>query len=130
MIRTFKYGEVANEELFIRSHLIVDVAPVVSEIIADVVKNGDEALLRYTEKFDKAKLTSLEVTAEEIDSAYNSVGEDYLAVLRQAAEHIEAYHKNQVRPGFIMTKENGVVLGQKVSPVAAVGLYVPNGTAA
>ena len=64
MIRTFKYGEVANEELFIRSHLIVDVAPVVSEIIADVVKNGDEALLRYTEKFDKAKLTSLEVTAE------------------------------------------------------------------
>lgn len=98
MIRTFKYGEVANEELFIRSHLIVDVAPVVSEIIADVVKNGDEALLRYTEKFDKAKLTSLEVTAEEIDSAYNSVGEDYLAVLRQAAENIEAYHKNQVRP--------------------------------
>ena len=88
MIRTFKYGEVANEELFIRSHLIVDVAPVVSEIIADVVKNGDEALLRYTEKFDKAKLTSLEVTAEEIDSAYNSVGEDYLAVLRQAAENI------------------------------------------
>lgn len=130
MIRTFKYGEVANEELFIRSHLIVDVAPVVSEIIADVVKNGDEALLRYTEKFDKAKLTSLEVTAEEIDSAYNSVGEDYLAVLRQAAENIEAYHKNQVRPGFIMTKENGVVLGQKVTPIAAVGLYVPNGTAA
>ena len=70
------------------------------------------------------------VSQEEIDEAYNSVGEDYIAVLRQAAENIEAYHKNQVRPGFIMTKENGVILGQKVTPIAAVGLYVPNGTAA
>ena len=130
MIRTFQYGEVPNEELFIRSQLIVDVAPVVTEILDDVRKNGDEALFRLTEKFDHAKLTSLEVSQEEIDEAYNSVGEDYIAVLRQAAENIEAYHKNQVRPGFIMTKENGVILGQKVTPIAAVGLYVPNGTAA
>ena len=130
MIRTFQYGEVPNEELFIRSQLIVDVAPVVTEILDDVRKNGDEALFRLTEKFDHATLTSLEVSQEEIDEAYNSVGEDYIAVLRQAAENIEAYHKNQVRPGFIMTKENGVILGQKVTPIAAVGLYVPNGTAA
>lgn len=130
MIRTFQYGEVPNEALFIRSQLIVDVAPVVTEIIADVVKNGDEALYRYTEKLDKAKLERLDVTQEEIDEAFASVGEDYIAVLRQAAENIEAYHKNQVRPGFIMTKENGVILGQKVTPIAAVGLYVPNGTAA
>lgn len=130
MIRTFQYGEVPNETLFIRSQLIVDVAPVVSQIIADVIQNGDEALFRYTKKFDKANLSRLDVTQEEIDEAFETVGDDYLTVLRQAAANIEEYHRHQVRPGFIMTRDNGVVLGQKVTPIAAVGLYVPNGTAA
>ena len=130
MIRTFQYGEVPNETLFIRSPLFTDVGPVVAEILADVQKNGDEALLRYTERFDGAKLDSLLVTQEEVDAAYESVSEEYRAVLRQAAENIAEYHRNQVRSGFIMTRPNGVVLGQKITPIERVGLYVPNGTAA
>lgn len=130
MIRTFQYGEVPNETLFIRSPLFTDVGPVVADILADVQKNGDAALLRYTEKFDGAKLDSLLVTQEEVDAAYASVSEEYRAVLRQAAENIAEYHRNQIRPGFVMTRPNGVVLGQKVTPIERVGLYVPNGTAA
>lgn len=130
MIRTFQYGEVPNETLFIRSPLFTDVGPVVAEILADVQESGDAALLRYTEKFDGAKLDSLLVTQEEVDAAYASVSEEYRAVLRQAAENIAEYHRNQVRPGFVMTRENGVVLGQKITPIERVGLYVPNGTAA
>ena len=130
MIRTFQYGEVPNETLFIRSPLFTDVGPVVADILADVQKNGDAALLRYTEKFDGAKLDSLLVTQEEVNAAYESVSEEYRAVLRQAAENIAEYHRNQIRPGFVMTRPNGVVLGQKVTPIERVGLYVPNGTAA
>ena len=130
MIRTFQYGEVTNETLFIRSPLFTDVGPVVADILADVQKNGDAALLRYTEKFDGAKLDSLLVTQEEVNAAYESVSEEYRTVLRQAAENIAEYHRNQIRPGFVMTRPNGVVLGQKVTPIERVGLYVPNGTAA
>ena len=130
MIRIFQYGEVPNETLFIRSPLFTDVGPVVAEILADVRQNGDAALLRYTEKFDGARLDSLRVTDAEIEAAYQSVSEEYRAVLRLAAENIAAYHRNQIRPGFAMTQPNGVVLGQKITPIERVGLYVPNGTAA
>ena len=130
MIRIFNYGEVPNAELFIRSQRIVDVAPAVTEIIRDVEKNGDEALYRLTEKFDGAKLSRLDVTEAEIDEAMAQVGEDYLAVLRLAAKNIEEYHRHQIRSGFVMTRENGAVLGQIVTPIERVGLYVPNGTAA
>lgn len=130
MIRLLEYGQVPNEELFIRSPLIVDVADTVREILADVAENGDEALFRLTKRYDGAALDCLEVTDAEVQQAYESVGEAYLAVLRQAAANIEEYHRHQVRSGFIMTRENGVVMGQKVTPIQAVGLYVPNGTAA
>ena len=130
MIRIFNYGEVPNETLFIRSPLIQDVASVVTEIIDDVKENGDEALFRLTEKFDGAKLQSLLVSEEEIDEAVKSVSKEYLDVLQLAHDNIAEYHRNQIRPGFVMTRPDGVVLGQKVTPIARVGLYVPNGTAA
>ena len=130
MIRTFRYGEVSNEELFIRSTLIDDVAPVVADIIENVRQRGDAALFEYTERFDKAKLDTLLVSREEIEQAVNEVGEDYLAVLKKAADNIAEYHRNQIRTGFVMEREKGVVLGQKVTPIERVGLYVPNGTAA
>ncbi len=130
MIRIFNYGEVPNETLFIRSPLIQDVASVVTEIIDDVKENGDEALFRLTEKYDGAKLQSLLVSEEEIDEAVKSVSKEYLDVLQLAHDNIAEYHRNQIRPGFVMTRPDGVVLGQKVTPIARVGLYVPNGTAA
>ena len=130
MIRMFEYGSVPNETLFIRSPLFTDVGPVVEEILRDVKENGDAALYRLTEKFDGAKLKSLRVSEEEIESAFSSVSAEYRAVLQLAHDNIAEYHRNQIRPGFVMTRPNGVVLGQKVTPIARVGLYVPNGTAA
>ncbi len=130
MIRIFHYGEVPNEELFIRSPLIQDVAAVVTQIIDDVRQNGDAALYRLTEKFDGAKLDSLLVSPAELEEAWNAVSPEYRDVLTLARDNIAEYHRNQIRPGFVMTRPDGVVLGQKVTPIARVGLYVPNGTAA
>ena len=130
MIRIMKYGQVPNRELFDRGTAPVDVAAVVRPILEDVKQNGDEALRRYTRKFDKADLEELEVSGAEFDEAFQSVGEEFLSILRQAAENIRAYHRRQVRNSFVITEKDGVVLGQKVSPIEKVGLYVPGGTAA
>ena len=130
MIKTYKYGEVPNETLFIRSLLFQDVEATVSEIIEEVRKNGDSALKLFTKKFDGADLDSLIVSDEEIETAWNSISDKYKAVLQQAYENIKEYHSQQIKPGFVLTRPDGVVLGQKITPIAKVGLYVPNGTAA
>ena len=130
MIKILKYGEVAPEEVFSRVEPVVDVAGIVTEIIGNVRKNGDKALFEYCEKFDKAKLTTLQVTKAEIDEAAASVGEDFLRILRTAAENIRKFHQKQVRNSFIINDEDGILMGQKIIPVDRAGLYVPGGTAA
>ena len=130
MIRIMKYGEVANEDIFARSVPAVDVAGIVSGIIDDVKARGDAALFDYCEKFDRVRLASLEVTAEEIEAAAVAVGQEFMEVLETAAANIRAFHEKQVRNSFIIAEKDGVVMGQKVSPMDRVGLYVPGGTAA
>ena len=130
MIRIMKYGEVANSEIFARVVPEVDVAAIVSDIIADVRARGDAALLDYCEKFDKVKLSSLEVSAEEFDAAFDAMEPEFIDVLNTAAANIRQFHEKQVRSSFIITERAGVVMGQKVSPLDRVGLYVPGGTAA
>ncbi len=130
MIKIYSYGEVPASEIFSRNNPVSDVSDVVSAILADVASRGDEALYEYTKKFDKAELTSLEVTAEEIEEAFASVEKDFLNILREAAENIRAFHSKQVRNGFMLNRDGGVVVGQKVTPIEKVGLYVPGGTAA
>ena len=130
MIKTYKYGEVAESEIFSRVVPEVDVAAIVADIIANVRSNGDSAVLSYCEKFDKAKLDSLEVTAEEIDEAYESVEDEFKEIMKKAAQNIYAFHSKQVRESFVMDGGDGVVMGQKVMPIERVGLYVPGGTAA
>ena len=130
MIRIMKYGEVANSEIFARVVPEVDVAAIVSDIIADVRARGDAALLDYCEKFDKVKLSSLEVSAEEFDAAFDAMEPEFIDVLNTAAANIRQFHEKQVRSNFIITERAGVVMGQKVSPLDRVGLYVPGGTAA
>ena len=130
MIRILKYGEVANEDIFARAVPEVDVEDVVTSIIQDVRRNGDEALLRYTEKFDGAKLDCLQVSQEELDEAMRSVDQEFIRILERAAQNIRHFHEKQVRNSFIINDENGVVMGQKVIPVDRAGLYVPGGTAA
>ena len=130
MIRIYKYGEVANEEIFARAEAKVDVAGIVSEIIENVRANGDRALLAYCEKFDRVKLDSLEVSQEEIDEAFASVDEEFIRVMKKAKENIYEFHKRQVRNSFVMQEQDGIVMGQRVTPIERVGLYVPGGTAA
>ena len=129
MIKIMKYGDVPAEEIFARGTAAADVSGIVSDIIEDVKKRGDEALLYYCEKFDRAKLTSLEVTAEEIDEAFSLVEPEFIEILKKAAENIREFHKAQVRNSFIISGD-GYITGQKITPIEKVGLYVPGGTAA
>ncbi len=130
MIKIMKYGEVPNSEIFARVTPAVNVADIVSEIIATVKKDGDKALLAYTEKFDKARLQSLAVTPEERAEALSLIDPKFLDVLRRAAANIRRFHERQVRNSFILNDEDGIVVGQKVIPIDRAGLYVPGGTAA
>ncbi len=130
MIKIMKYGEVPNSEIFAREAYRADVEGTVAEILEKVRELGDAALYYYCEKFDGAKLSSLEVSQEEFDFAFDEVGEDFVGVLTRAAENIRAFHEKQVRTGFIINDRPGQVMGQKIVPLDKVGLYVPGGTAA
>ena len=130
MIKIMKYGEVENGEIFARTVPTVNVEDIVADIIGNVRERGDAALYEYCEKFDKAKLSSLAVTEEEIDEAVAQVEPKFLEILEKAAVNIRKFHEKQVRNSFIINNENGIVMGQKVIPVDRAGLYVPGGTAA
>ena len=129
MIKIFNYGEVSNEEVFARDNIAANVEPAVTAIIADVRARGDEALFEYTARFDRARLSALEVSAAEIDEAFEAVEPEFLDILREAAANIRLFHEKQVRNSFVINRD-GVVMGQKVTPIERVGLYVPGGTAA
>ena len=130
MIKILKCGEVSNAEIFARTAPSVNVEATVAEIIKNVRENGDRALIEYCEKFDKAKLTDLLVSEEEISEAYESVEPRFIEILTKAAANIRAFHERQAREGFRITREDGVIMGQKITPVDRAGLYVPGGTAA
>lgn len=101
----------------------------VQEILKNVRQNGDAALLEYAEKFDGAKLTALEVTAEEWDAGVAKVQPDFMETLKMAKANIAAFHSRQKRTDFAVTDQPGVLLGQRILPLARVGVYVPGGTA-
>ncbi len=131
----FKRLEELNEEdmkgLFSRDVGIQDVLASVNDIIAEVGSKGDEALFRYTEKFEGAKLDDLRVSQEEIDAAYEAADERLLEALSQAADNIFAFHSAQKERDLWMTEVSpGVIVGQKVVPLDSVGAYVPGGRAA
>ena len=130
MIKIMKYEDVPVKEIFARANPTADVADIVRGIIADVRENGDRALYAYAEKFDKAILSSLEVTEAEIDEAVAAVEPRFLEILEKAAENIRAFHRAQKKNSFIINEKEGVIIGQKVIPIEKVGLYVPGGTAA
>ncbi len=130
MIKILNSREVSRDEIFARVTPSFNVEEIVTDIIANVRKNGDAALYEYAEKFDKVKLTSLEVTEDEIAEAFSLVEPDFIRILEDAVKNIRAFHEKQVRNSFIMENRNGAIMGQKVMPIEKVGLYVPGGTAA
>ena len=130
MIRIYQYGEVSNQEIFARTEPTVNVTEIVTGIIQDVRTRGDAALLEYTKKFDKAELSSLQVTEEEFREALASFDPELKRVMQRAAANISKFHSRQKRNSFILNDEDGIVMGQKVIPIDRAGLYVPGGTAA
>lgn len=106
-------------------------AETVQGIVDDVRDNGDAALFSYTKKFDKADITAenVKVTQEEIDYAYTQVSPDLLDVIRKAKKNIWEYHEKQKQYSWFDSKPNGTLLGQKVTALASVGVYVPGGKA-
>jgi len=129
MIKILDY-KALGEQIFAREEETNQVESIVSEIIVNVRENGDKALFEYAKKFDKADLESLIVTEEEFNQAFNLVEPRFIEILNKAAKNIKAYHVNQLRKGFELELEDGVVLGQKITPIERAGLYVPGGTAA
>ncbi len=130
MIRIIDYKDIDRAEILDRKENVFNVADTVSDIIKTVREKGDSALFAFCEKFDKVKLSSLEVSAEEIEAAFASVEPEFIEILKEAKENIYAFHSRQVRNSFLINEKDGVVIGQKVIPIEKVGLYVPGGTAA
>ena len=130
MIQIYQYGEVSPEEIFRRAEELPDVSQAVAGIIAAVRREGDEALRRYAREFDKTELEELEVSPAQIDRAAQALDPELRAILEEAAGNIRAFHSRQVRNSFVISEKDGVILGQKVTPLERVGLYIPGGTAA
>ena len=130
MMKIYDLNEVPEEEIFLRREEVADVSAPVAEILRDVKERGDQALLDYARKFDRAELSALEVTPQELEEGAAQVDAELTGILQEAADHIRAFHAKQKREGFVMTQRDGVVLGQKITPLARVGIYVPGGTAA
>ena len=107
-----------------------DVSDIVLDIINNVKENGDKAVYEYTVKFDGKAPEKTEISVDEIESLIQSCDKDYISTLEKAAENIRDFHKRQVQQSWLTTKENGVIMGQRVRGLERVGLYVPGGTAA
>ena len=128
MIKILDYSKL-KEDIFKREETNINVEDIVKDILDDVSKNGDKALIYYAEKFDKCKLNNLLVTEEEFEEAFSLVDDEFVEILKKASENIREFHTKQLRKGFEIKKQNGVIIGQKITPIERVGLYVPGGTA-
>ena len=129
MIKIYSCGEVPLENILARQEETVDVAGIVADIISAVRQEGDKALRRYAREFDKTELGELEVSPARLDQAAEALDPELRAILEEAAENIRAFHSRQVRNSFVISEKDGVILGQKVTPLERVGLYIPGGTA-
>lgn len=131
MIRILRSHEAAREEILSRGEARVpeSVERDVREILAAVRAEGDAAVMALNAKFGAPQQTALLATREEIEAGYAAVDEGLRGVLARAKENIEAFHRRQKREGFIASEREGIVLGQRILPIARAGLYVPGGTA-
>ncbi len=107
-----------------------DISAAVADILRTVRREGDDALRRYAREFDRAELTDIQVSPDQIQAALEALDPSFRAVLEEAADRIRSFHRRQIRQGFVIGEREGVILGQKVIPLDRVGLYIPGGTAA
>ena len=130
VIRILEYRNTDRKELVKPRGSHADVSDSVREILSAVRSEGDAALLRFTERYDHVKLSSLSVSEEEWQEGLAGVDREFMDILKQAASNIRYYHEQQRRQNYMITEENGVILGKIFRPIEKVGMYVPNGTAA
>ena len=109
-----------------------DYEKVVADILENVKTRKEEAIFEYSLKFDKCVMTkeNFEVEREEIEAAYNELDDHFIQVMKDSAANIRAYHEKQKRNSWFDSKEDGTILGQKITPMQTVGVYVPGGKAA
>lgn len=107
-----------------------NVIPTVSEIIENVRENGDKAVRDYTIKFDGKAPESSEIPIDELDSIISKCAPEYIETVKKAANNISDFHRRQLQQSWLTTKNNGVIMGQRVRGLKRVGIYVPGGTAA
>lgn len=126
------YEELENKLHTRKTEISEEVNKAVSEIINNVRENGDDALKEYCTKFDGFHVSRKDdfiVSKQEIMDAITKVGPEIMKILERTKDQITEYHKNQIEKSWTMYKDNGVVMGQLVRPIATVALYVPGGTA-
>ena len=126
-----KYDKETANDLIKRSQAdISEVLNIVSDILKDVKENKDEAVKRYTAKFDKAELDDLQVSEDEIKEAYDNLDENLIEALKRASANIEKFHKAQIPEEWFMEVNTGITAGQIIRPINSVGCYIPGGRAA
>ena len=126
MIPIYEFDKISPEQILNRDiQAEEDVSKAVDEVIVAVRERGDEALKEYTKRFDGVELDSLQVTEEEIASAWEQVDEDFRVTLQMAADNIRRFHENQVHQDFVLTDQPGIVMGQRYTPIEKVGICVP-----
>jgi len=128
MIRIVKSSELKSKGVIRESVENTSLRDTVGSIIKNVKNNGDEALKKYTKEFDGIEISDFEVSRASIDKAFKEVDAEFIKVLQKAAANIEEFHRNQINTGFDLVPKNGVILGQKVTPIARVGCYIPGGS--
>ena len=130
MIQILQSKSMPLEKLLTRNVVEQDnVEAIVSDIIERVRQNGDSALLAYSRQFDNAKIDRLELTQQEIEDGYNRTNPNFIRTLEMARDNIEAFHKEQLHKNFVLNDRDGILLGQRYTPIAKAGIYVPGGTA-
>lgn len=128
-MKIMRYADADRKSLLLRTVEETGVGAQVAAIIADVAKRGDDALIEYAKRFDGAQLSSLEVTQSEMDAALAALPQDLRRAMERAAQNIRAFHSAQLREGFRIDLPDGSYMGQKITPIERVGLYIPGGTA-
>ena len=126
-----KYDKENVDELIKRSQAdINEILNIVQDILTDVKENKDEAVKRYTAKFDRCELENLQVSKEEIKIAYDNLDTDLIEALNRASSNIEKFHKAQIPEEWFMEVNKGITAGQIIRPINSVGCYIPGGRAA
>lgn len=133
MLKLFDYSKESKDKIIQilddRADEDNEIIKIVSDILKDVKKRGDQALREYSKKFDATYIEDFEVTEYEIENAFKVVEEDFIASIKIAADNITKYHKEQKSVGYKIEDKDGIYMGQRVLPLDKVGIYVPGGTA-